>query len=288
MLSRILSMARSSANRTPLPVLGLCCTVCDLARRPQAQPLLCIPDRLEIGNLRILLTVKSEDEWHLVQALSLKEHINEKSPVNQQTAVASSAFLAFAIRGRPFHVSRLPILNEPERSSKAFGNGYIEVTVIHERPARIQELSWRPVRFFPGDTDPVEQVSFSFYNGQLFRMVVDYDTDKTNGLTSEDIIEAVSAEYGAPTKPGVSVVLASQFSDETVQVVAPWEDLEYSFNFVQLPYGSTFKLLIFAKQLNALADAALAEGIRLDGQEAPQWQGIKEQETRVRQNPACE
>src|SRR5437868_6188737 len=72
MLSRILSMARSSANRTPLPVLGLCCTVCDLARRPQAQPLLCIPDRLEIGNLRILLTVKSEDEWHLVQALWCK------------------------------------------------------------------------------------------------------------------------------------------------------------------------------------------------------------------------
>ena len=31
MLSRILSMARSSANRTLLPVLGLCCTVCDLA-----------------------------------------------------------------------------------------------------------------------------------------------------------------------------------------------------------------------------------------------------------------
>ena len=163
-----------------------------------------------------------------------------------------------------------------------------EVTVIHERPARIQELSWRPVRFFSGDTDPVEQVSFSFYNGQLFRMVVDYDTDKTNGLTSEDIIEAVSAEYGTPTKPGVSMVLASQFSDETVQVMAPWQDLEYSFNLVQLPYGSTFKLLIFAKQLNALADAALAEGIRLDGQEAPQWQGIKEQETRVRQNPACE
>ena len=70
------------------------------------------------------------------------------------------------------------------------------------------------MRFFFGDTDPVEQVSFSFYNGQLFRMVVDYDTDKTNGLTSEDIIEAVSAEYGTPTKPGVSMVLASQFSDE--------------------------------------------------------------------------
>jgi hypothetical protein len=75
------------------------------------------------------------------------------------------------------------------------------------------------------------------------------------------------------------VVLTSQFSEETVQVVARWEDVEYSFNLVQLPYGSTFKLLIFAKHLNALADAALAESIRLDKQEAPQRQRIEEQET---------
>jgi hypothetical protein len=162
---------------------------------------------------------------------------------------------------------------------KHSGMDISEVTVIHEHPARIQELSWRPARFSSGDTDSVERVSFSFYNGQLFRMVVYYDTDKTNGLTSEDIIEAVSAEYGTPTKPGVSMVLTSQFSDETVKVVARWEDVEYSFNLVQLPYGSTFKLLIFAKHLNALADAALAEGIRLDGQEAPQRQRIEEQET---------
>src|SRR5438270_6846843 len=135
---------------------------------------------------------------------------------------------------------------------KHSGMDISEVTVIHERPARIQELSWRPVRVFFSDTDPVEQVSFSFYNGQLFRMLVAYDTNKTNGLTSEDIIEAVSAEYGTPTKPGVSMVLASQLSDETVQVVARSEDVEYSFNLVQLSSGSTFKWLIFAKHLNAL------------------------------------
>jgi hypothetical protein len=152
-----------------------------------------------------------------------------------------------------------------------------EVTMIHERPARIQQLSWRPVRFFSSDTDPVEQVLFSFYNGQLFRIVVNYDTEKTNGLTSADIIDAISAKYGTPTKPGVAVVLASQFSDDTVQVIARWEDAEYSFNLVQLPYGSAFKLLILSKGLNALADAALAEGIRLDGQEAPQREKIKEQ-----------
>src|SRR5438270_10513028 len=49
-----------------------------------------------------------------------------------------------------------------------------EVTLIHERPARIQELSWHPDRFFraAAESNPVEKVVFSFYQGRLFRMVV--------------------------------------------------------------------------------------------------------------------
>ncbi len=156
---------------------------------------------------------------------------------------------------------------------KHSGMDISEVTVIHERPARIQELSWRPVRFSSSDTDPVEQVLFRFYNGQLFRILVDYDADKTKGLTSEDMIEAVSAKYGTPTKPGAAMIPTSQLSESTmgdpVQVIARWEDAEYSCNLVQLPFASSYKLLIFSKGLNASADAALAEGIRLDTQEAP-------------------
>jgi hypothetical protein len=108
-------------------------------------------------------------------------------------------------------------------------------------------------------------------------MVVDYDGDKTNGLTSDDIVEAVSAKYGAATKPGVPMALPSHFAEDTVQVAARWEDAEYSFNLVQVPYGSTFRLLIFSKELNALAEAAIADGMRLDAQEAPQREKIKAQ-----------
>src|ERR1700761_3496526 len=64
-------------------------------------------------------------------------------------------------------------------AAKHSGMDVSEATVIHERPARIQELTWRPSRFSSSATDPVEQVLFSFYNGQLFRMVIDYDTQKT-------------------------------------------------------------------------------------------------------------
>ena len=147
-----------------------------------------------------------------------------------------------------------------------------EVTTIQERPARMQELSWHPDRFSraAADSNPVEKVVFRFYQGRLFRMVVDYDTDKTTGLTTQDLIDGISARYGLATKPGGTVALKSYFSDELVPVLARWEDAQSSWNLVQVPYASRLKLLIFSKSLNALAETAVADGIRRDEQEAPQ------------------
>ena len=166
---------------------------------------------------------------------------------------------------------------------KHSGMDLSEVTTIHARAARIQELTWNPGRFSGAsrDTDPVEQVLFSFYNGQLFRIVVDYNTDKTTGLTSEDIIEAVSTKYGTPTRPGITLVLPSQFAEDTVQVVARWEDSDNLFSLIQLPYGSSFQLVIISKRLNALADNAVAEGVRLDAKEAPGLLMLKEQNAKA-------
>ncbi len=39
-------------------------------------------------------------------------------------------------------------------------------------------------------------IVFSFYNDQLFRVVVDYSQDWTAGMTDADIIEAISTLYG--------------------------------------------------------------------------------------------
>src|SRR3954469_22264041 len=130
-----------------------------------------------------------------------------------------------------------------------------EVTTIQERPARMQELSWHPDRFSraAADSNPVEKVVFSFYQGRLFRMVVDYDTDKTTGLTTQDLIDGISARYGPATKPGGTVALRSYSSDDLVPVLARWEDAQSSWNLVQVPYASRLKLLIFSKSLNALA-----------------------------------
>src|ERR1700737_3293702 len=86
--------------------------------------------------------------------------------------------------------------------AKQAGTSPTHATVIHRRPALIEELEWRPQPLgWSAKTEPVQQVVFSFYNGELFRIVATYDRYETEGLTSNDIIEAISATYGVAVKP---------------------------------------------------------------------------------------
>src|SRR5437762_3937723 len=75
---------------------------------------------------------------------------------------------------------------------------------IHQRPAVLQDLEWRPARWNVGSTaastDPVEQIVFSFYNDQIFRVDVDYAHVRTEGMTDADIIDVISATYGTAVK----------------------------------------------------------------------------------------
>jgi len=149
-----------------------------------------------------------------------------------------------------------------------------EARMVHQRPAVIQELEWRPQGSLSSSpqADPVSEVLFSFYNGELFRMVVNYNRHKTEGLTDEDMVEAISAKYGTATRPEAKIVLFSSFQvyDDSEKVIARWEDPQYSFNLFRSSYQPTFGMLVFSKQLDALAQAAIVEAIRLDEQEAPQ------------------
>ncbi len=149
-----------------------------------------------------------------------------------------------------------------------------EARVIHQRPAVIQELEWRPPRSLGSSpqADPVSEVLFSFYNGELFRMVVNYDRYRTEGLSDEDMVEAISAKYGTATRPDAKIILFSSFQvyNDSEKVIARWEDAQYSFNLFRSSYQPTFGMLVFSKRLDALARAAIVEAIRLDEQEAPQ------------------
>ena len=166
-----------------------------------------------------------------------------------------------------------------------------EAKVIHQRPAVIQELEWQP-RGFAGpsaEADSVKDVRFSFYNGELSQMVVTYDRYRTEGLTAEDLIAAISAQYGTATTPAGEIVFPSAYN-ESVKIVARWEDSQYSFNLVRSSYQSSFGIVGFSKRLDALAQEAITEAIRLDKQEAPQREiesrKKQEDESRLQQERA--
>ena len=147
-----------------------------------------------------------------------------------------------------------------------------EARVLHQRPELIQELMWQPPRSFstPPSGDSVRKVLFSFYNGELFRIVINYDWDRTEGLTVEDMVEAISSTYGLATLPATPIVARSKGYADTDQIMAHWEDAQSSVDLVHPSYASTFGLVVLSKRLDALAQSASVEAIRLDELGAPQ------------------
>ena len=148
-----------------------------------------------------------------------------------------------------------------------------DVKVIHGRPPLIQELNWWPPNL-PGasfQSDTIEQILFSFYNGELYKIFVTYDRTSTEGLTAEDMVKSISAKYGPATsvKPEVDSATNERY-DMRQKPVATWEDSQYSFNLVRSSFSGSFELVIYSKRLNAEAEVALAEAVKLEKQEEPQ------------------
>jgi len=148
-----------------------------------------------------------------------------------------------------------------------------DVKVIHGRPALIQELTWWPPNL-PGASfkaDAVEQILFSFYNGELCKISSTYDRASTEGLTALDMMNAISANYGPATNvvPEVDPAKIDSY-DVKQKLVATWEDSQYSFNLVRSSFSDGFGLVIYSKQANAEAELAIAEAVKLDKQEGPQ------------------
>jgi AcrR family transcriptional regulator len=157
------------------------------------------------------------------------------------------------------------------------------VKVVFERPLLIQELEWRPAdggtTGAPGERDTVAQVLFGFCNGELYRIVVSYDPDRTEGLTEQDLVEALSAAYGPARTPIARIITspASQTYSDTEPVTARWEDARSSVNLFHRSYRSTFGLVIFSKTLAPVARAGIETALRLAELDAPRREIAKQQ-----------
>ncbi len=148
-----------------------------------------------------------------------------------------------------------------------------DVKVVHGRPALMQELTWWPPTL-PGvsyQSDTVEQILFSFHNGELYKISVIYNPTSTEGLTTEDMVKSISAKYGQATYLALAIDSAKDDRYDVAQKpVASWQDAQYSFNLVRSAFSEHLGLVIYSKRVNAEAELATAEAVKLEEREGPQ------------------
>ena len=150
-----------------------------------------------------------------------------------------------------------------------------DVSRVRARPAVIQDVRWT-TPFFIGDTiepqkDPVERIVFSFVDNQLFRLGIDYERTRTEGMTDADMIAALSGRYG-PSTPPLTPAKPSIFDRagvETSRRLAQWTDGDAIVVLSRSAFTEAFQLVVTSAHLDALARAATAEAVRLELREAP-------------------
>ena len=154
----------------------------------------------------------------------------------------------------------------------ASGARAADATTLHERPATIQALEWRAPYVDSRNTqaDPVRNVTFTFYNDALYQVTVNYDRDRTEGLTNSDIVESLSTAYGAPFVPSARARTSPpvEGSPDSI-VVARWENDASLLTLMRGSYTPEFQLILVSKSLSARARTAVREAVRLDAIDAP-------------------
>jgi hypothetical protein len=161
--------------------------------------------------------------------------------------------------------------NLPAAAQQANTNP-VQARTVHQRPDVIQEMDWQPRQLLmaeQAEADPASKGLLCFLNGDLFRIVITYDRYKVEGMTAEDMIEGISATYGRATRPAVQIAYHSIYG-EAAPVIARWQDSQYSADLVQTGDRRSFALVLYSKRLDALAQAAITEAVRLDAEEEPQ------------------
>jgi len=218
--------------------------------------------------------------------------------MNARTVVACA--FAMTIGGNPLNANDLSRYRTFELGtnidavSGLTGVASSEARTVHQRPALLQELEWRPSRWTRGSTadstDPVEHIVFSFYDDRLYRIVVDYGHDRTDGMTDADMIEAISAVYGTSVKPARGALrVQSQVEIESGSPVARWGSADGAVVLYRTSsYRETFRLIVTDAALADLARKAATEAVRLDEQQAPQREIARQKKERDDARAAAE
>lgn len=188
-------------------------------------------------------------------------------------ALAASASLT-AAQGRPRYRT-YTMGDSPVSISRQIGLPMMEVTSTPAAAGAVQELRWhaRYVRRGTEPTgDPVDRLVFSFHEHRLFRIVVDYAPDRTEGMTEADMVAAVSALYGSPRRRTIASTEDAQAPVRPADiVVAQWISGDQAVALLALQGGTAFRVIVVSSALQTLARASGAREAPVD---RPDWPSI--------------
>ena len=147
-----------------------------------------------------------------------------------------------------------------------------DVTVIHARPALVEELTWRPNRYLSGPAaapDAVAEIVMTFHLDRLARMVVVYERPGTQGLTDADLLEALTEVYGLASLASTPTQPTRNPASER-RTIGRWEDADTVVLLWREVYPNQVGLTITSISADRALQQAITEGERLYLSEAPQ------------------
>jgi hypothetical protein len=162
--------------------------------------------------------------------------------------------------------------------STVTGSAPSDLRIVHQRPALIQELIWRPKYALrqPAvpDMQSVEQIVFTFHEDRLFRVAIDYDQAQTRGLVDADMVEAVSAIYGPSLLPSAPRTPPTVAADT---LVAQWGTGDDSVKLYRsASFGTRFRLILATEPVSGAASRDAARALVLDAREAPEREAARQ------------
>jgi hypothetical protein len=101
----------------------------------------------------------------------------------------------------------------------------------------------------------------------LYQLLVSYDSSRTDGLSNGDIIESLTATYGAPLIGSARNRPLDAPADAVV--LAQWDRDGSSMTLLRGVYSSEFQLMLTSKLLGTRARGAIREAARLAIVDAP-------------------
>ena len=167
-----------------------------------------------------------------------------------------------------------------------------DAKTIRQRPALLQELTWRFAHWdarSTDSTDPVERIVFGFYDDQLFRVVVDYARERTEGLTPVDMRETISAVYGAPLQRMSGARDGAVLPHENLfgSPVARWGNARHAIVLYRTSSSGAFRLVVMDARLDGLAGKAEALARRREDHQAPRLDVARQNKQRDDQHAAA-